>query len=229
MRPAAADKIPSLKILWRQSWRIIPTLYPNRRFLDRIGETKDAPVLLALEQKTNNRVRQEKNIVRYLRPQDHFPRRSSRFLTSPFSYLSDSRFGDGTYGVYYAARECETAIAETRYHREVFMRATHERPQLLRMLALVSRIEGKFHDLRHLRRRYPNAYDPNTYAASQKLAQPLWTDGSQGILYESVRRSGGECAAVFSPQTISHLRQERCLEYEWDGQRIATVSVVQAL
>ena len=47
--------------------------------------------------------------------------------------------------------------------------------------------------------------------------------GSNGIAYDSLRRAGGECAAVFRPPLLSNARQERHLCYVWDGRQIATV------
>ena len=37
-----------------------------------------------------------------------------------------SRFSDGTFGVYFAAAELETAIAETVHHFEIFARDSND-------------------------------------------------------------------------------------------------------
>ena len=58
---------------------------------------------------------------------------------------------------------------------------------------------------------------------AQQTARDLRDAGSDGIVYQSVRRDGGECAAVFRPRLLSNCRQERHLCYVWDGARIATV------
>jgi hypothetical protein len=47
--------------------------------------------------------------------------------------------------------------------------------------------------------------------------------GSDGIVHQSVRHAGGECAAVFKPRLLSNCRQERHLCYVWDGQAISTI------
>ena len=51
-------------------------------------------------------------------------------IMAPFTHLdpSGSRFADGTFGAFYAAASLATSVAETCFHREVFLRATREAP-----------------------------------------------------------------------------------------------------
>ena len=65
-------------------------------------------------------------------------------------------------------------------------------------------LDGDLHDLRGRRAAFPLVYRHDDYAASQYLAKTLREDGSNGIAYDSVRRNGGECAAVFRPPLLSH-------------------------
>lgn len=67
-----------------------------------------------------------------------------------FTHLNPngSRFSDGSYGVYYAAREQETAIYETVYHAERFLRDSREAPIEQDMRVYIAPIEGDLHDLR---------------------------------------------------------------------------------
>lgn len=219
--------IPRHPLHWKRSWRIIPTLYPHKRLFDRIAPREDHDALAALEQRTNMRARQDNGDVNVLRPGDRFPPKASRYLVAPYAHRGMGRFTDGTFGAYYAANDLATAIAETRYHRVRFLSATREGPQLLRMLTLVADIRGHFHDIRKLRPQLPAVYASGDYAASQRLARALWKEHSAGIAYQSVRRAAGQCLAVYSPQCIRHLRQDRVLEYQWDGRDIAVVSAVK--
>ena len=54
----------------------------------------------------------------------------------------------------------------------------------------------------------------------QALAASLRGGGSNGIVYPSVRRKGGECAALFYPDLASNAIQARHLDYHWDGKRV---------
>jgi hypothetical protein len=61
------------------------------------------------------------------------------------------------------------------------------------------------------------------YSASQALGRALRAERAWGIAYESVRREGGECAAVFRPRALSPCKIAEHLEYLWDGERTAEV------
>jgi hypothetical protein len=130
-----------------------------------------------------------------------------------------SRFSDGSYGVYYAARFLETAIAETAYHFGRFLLATAEpRGTEIQLRVLISsRVDSPFHDVR---RGYPALHEPDDYAASQALAKTLRAEGSNGLVYASVRHSGKPCLAVFRPKAITKPRQGAHLSYHFDGRRI---------
>ena len=66
-------------------------------------------------------------------------------------------------------------------------------------------------------------YDPDSYAASQEFGRQLKVEGSNGIVFNSVRDPGGTSVAVFRPRLLSDCRQERHLTYQWDGERISSI------
>jgi hypothetical protein len=103
-----------------------------------------------------------------------------------------SRFTDGTFGVFHAANDLETAIAETRYHRERFMLATAQAHMELDMRVYVVDLAGDLHDLRGQKTAYPLVYHNDNYAAAQHLAKSLRKDGSNGVAYDSVRRADND-------------------------------------
>lgn len=130
---------------------------------------------------------------------------------------------DGTYGAYYAARDRETAIAETQYHRERFMSATKEPAMDLDMRVLQADLEGDLHDIRRMKDTLSSIYAPNSYTDSQSFGRDLVSAGSAGIVFDSVRHAGGECVAVFRPRLLSNCREVESLCYVWDGEKIAWV------
>ena len=103
------------------------------------------------------------------------------------------------------------------------MRATRQPRMELDMRVYPVDLEGELHDLRGQRVTQALIHHLDSYAAGQHLGQTLRKAGSNGIAYDSVRRVGGECAAVFRPPLLSNVRQERHLCYVWDGRQIATV------
>ncbi len=141
-----------------------------------------------------------------------------------FTHLNPegSRFSDGTYGVYYACRSLNTAVAESRYHREQFLMRTKEEPIELDMRTYLADLEGDLHEIRG-RKDLGAVYDPNNYSASQVLGLELKAVNSYGIAYDSVRDPGGECSGVLRPPVLSPCIQGPHFGYIWDGSRITTV------
>ena len=216
---------PVARIAWKPSWRILPSRFPTIAVFERVTERQDLEAVLELEALTNPRLRDEAGDVRLVPTKDRVSGPGASVVMGAFTHLnpSGSRFSDGTYGVFYAANSLATAIAETRHHRERFMRATDQPRMELDMRAYRVDLEGDLHDLRGQMAAQPLVYDPDNYAAGQQLGRALHQDGSDGIAYDSVRWTGGECAAVFRPRLLSNVRKERHLCYVWDGVQIAAV------
>ena len=181
--------------------------------------------IFELDALTNPRLRNEVGNIQLVPPEDRISGPGTSVIMTAFTHLNPngSRFSDGTYGVFYAANNLDTAVAETRHHRERFMRATAQQRMELDMRVYLIDLEGELHDLRGQRSAQPLIYHLDNYAAGQRLGRALRETGSDGIAYDSVRGVGGECAAVFRPPLLSNVRQERHLCYLWDGREIAAV------
>ena len=67
------------------------------------------------------------------------------------------------------------------------------------------------------------APDPNRYIHAQSMARDLRNAGSNGIVYDSVRFSEGECVAIFRPRLLSPVRQGSHYCYVWNGQEITHI------
>jgi RES domain len=61
---------------------------------------------------------------------------------------------------------------------------------------------------------------PQSYAEAQAYARNLRESGSNGVVYPSVRRTGGECVGAFKPRAVGVPQQERHLKYRWNGNRV---------
>ena len=216
---------PVRRVSWKHCWRVIPTRYPSENLLDRVVDPKDAAAIEKLDALTSTRVRLERGELNYLPEKELRKDPGSQYVMASFSYsmFNKSRFSDGAYGVYYAANTLITAVDETRFHREEFMKATAEGPMMLPMRVLDSALNGHLHDIRGSKQKYPGVYSTATYSHSQELGRTLWNQDSQGIVFDSVRHAKGECVAVFKPSLLTHCRQERTLLYEWNGRKIIKI------
>lgn len=210
---------------WTPAWRIIPGRFQPIQLFERVTEPQDLEAIFELDALTNPTRRNEVGNLHLVPPIDRISGPGTKIIMAAFTHLNPngSRFSDGIYGVFYAAKDLDTAIAETRYHRERFMRATAQPRMEFDMRVYLVNLEGELHDLRGQSTTQPLIYDTDNYAPAQRLGSSLRETGSNGIAYDSVRRIGGECAAVFRPPILSNVRQERYLCYVWDGNRIALV------
>lgn len=218
-------QIPIVTIEWRPCYRIVPSRFPPVGLFDAVADPDDLEAVFQVEAMTNDRLRDEVGEISLVLPEDRVSGPGTTPIMAAFTHLNieGDRFTDGGYGVFYASKEIETAVAETRHHRIRFLRATDEPAQELDMRVYAVDLKADLHDIREMRESHPAWYHPTNYALSQELARGLREDGSDGIVYASVRREGGECVAAFRPRLLSNCRQERHLCYVWDGQSIAKI------
>ena len=216
--------IPTTPLTWRAAKRIISTRFPSVGILDRLVDPSELDTLLALDARTNPRLREELGAIAAIPPSQRAVGPGATVIMAPFAHPNPdgSRFCDATFGAFYAAHRLPTAIAEVRYHRERFMRASHEAAQTLELMLYEAVIRGDFHDIRQSENR--GWYSPTSYARSQPLGIRLHAAGSEGIVYRSVRDSSGECVAVFKPSRITRCRPVKPLFAHWSGTRITTIT-----
>jgi hypothetical protein len=217
-------EIPVRRVRWLRAARIIPSRYPTVDLFERVAGREDFAALQAVESLTNPRLRNERDGLLIPAEESVFGPGSS-YIMAPFTHLNPAggRFSDATFGAFYAARDRATALAESKHHREAFLTRTKEPALELEMRVLEARLEARMHDLRGMRATLPDIYDESDYRASQRLARDLRASGSPGIVYDSVRREPGQCAAVLRPKALSDCRQAEHLIFKWDGAKVAEV------
>ena len=212
-------------------YRIVASRMPTVHLFERVAAAADWEALYALESLTNPRIRNEEGELSLVPLADRAFGANASVVMAPFTHLSPqgTRFTNGRFGAYYAAESVDTAIAETRFHRENFMRATNEAPTELEMRCYLADVACDLHDLRGRRIELPDIYDPMSYTSSQKLGADLHAAGANGIAFDSVRRAGGQCVAVFKPRLVQNVRQGVHLRYAWDGAAISQVYEIRAM
>lgn len=217
--------IPTAEIEWCPCFRIIPSRFPPVGLFDAVADPGDLEAVFQIEAITNDRLREEAGDLALVPPEDRTAGPGTTPIMAAFTHLNPEgdRFTDGSYGVFYASLTIETAIAETSYHRVRFLRATDEPAQELDMRVYSVDLNAELHDIRGMRESHPAFYHPTSYAMSQELAGRLRAEGSDGIVYQSVRDEGGECVGVFRPRLLTNCRQERHLCYVWDGTAIRMI------
>ena len=212
----------------RKTYRIIAHRPYDRPIADRLPSVMHRGALEQLEALTNPRLRQERDARKKIRSEDVGDPPNELVLAS-FVYSGASRFTDGSFGVYYAALERATAIAESRYHTERFLTSAGMPPTEVFKRVLGATIDGVYEDVRDRPASDP-LYDPDParYAQSQAFALGVYArDESDGIVYRSVRAEDGTCVAAFRPRRISHCTMDETLLFAFDGERIDAILRVE--
>ena len=214
--------ITPIDLAWGNQYRIVPSKYPPVNFFEDLVDPALMDEVFYIEALTNDRLRQEVGDISLVADGERVSGPGSTLVMAAFTHVGHtSRFSGGDFGVYYAAKTLATAIAETRYHRALFLRATREDPGEIDMRVYIGEVLQKLHDVRG--RPFDDLHDPDDWQPSQACGAMLREDGSWGLVYRSVRDRGGECLAAFKPRTISIPRQGPHLVYHWNGQSIAAV------
>jgi hypothetical protein len=216
--------VPICHVDWPQAWRVIASRYPPINLFERLtADTAVWDALMALEQLTNPRVRDEVGDIALVPPDERLSGPGASYVMAAFTHVNPkgSRFSDGSFGVYYAAAARETAIAETVFHFEAFARDSADPPRSEDFRVLVGIIAAAFEDVAALPQgQRADVLDPKSYAASQVYAKQTRAAGANGVAYPSVRHEGGQCIGAFRPRAVGIPHQERHLQYRWNGERV---------
>ena len=219
--------IPVSRVEWKGAVRIVRSVFPPVDLFEDIADPADWPLLISAEQKTNPRIMETIGNLDLVPAERRVGGNGASYLMAPFTHVSldrPSRFSDGSYGVLYVGRTYETALFETIHHHARFMARTGEAPGWTSQFReIVLDIEAGLHDLRDKPYAGNPVLDPDSYEASQRLGQRLRAEGSDGVVYPSIRHAKGECAALFYPDCASGPVQGRHLDYHWDGERVDLV------
>jgi RES domain len=212
------------RVEWRDAVRIVRSRFPPIDLFEDIADPADWPLLLSAEQKTNPRLMESIGNLDLVPPGRRVGGPGASWLMAPFVHVSvdrPSRFSRGRFGVLYAGREYETALLETAHHHARFMARTKEPAGWTSQFReIVLDIDGHLHNLCGNKPSYAGALDPDDYGEAQAVGERLRSGASEGVVYPSVRRSGGECVGLFHPDLASNPRQGRHLDYHWDGTRV---------
>jgi RES domain-containing protein len=126
-----------------------------------------------------------------------------------------SRFNAPDRGAWYAAFELDTAQAEVAYHKWRELLEVNWLEEEVTYDEYLADFSAEFHDIRG--GGFLICLDPESYVASQELAEQLLEAGSLGVVYPSVRKPDGTCLACFRPALVTNVRQGRAYLFRWDG------------
>jgi len=206
--------------------RIVPSRYPAAGILDTVSSPEDLPLIFELESWTNDRISTELGILYRIPPNEWMvgkPMASVIMAAFCHPRLGGGRFNGPDRGAWYAGTSLDTAHAEAVYHRTAELAEIGVLETRLQMRLYLADFDAAFLDVRPDIRGNLPLHDPVSYTASQAFARQLMDFGSNGVVYRSVRRPGGECIACFRPRLVSNVRTDAHFEYRWEGHATPTI------
>ena len=216
---------PKRRPRWQHQYRIIPTAVPLLDLFERTDlNERQKRALWALQARVNPRVLQEAGQLHWVRNNDMLTGQHASIVMGAFTHTrTPTRFSAGLFGIYYAAQKRETAIHETVCHKQRYAAERGVRAQDFHMRVWVGEILKPCYDVRG--HAYDELHAPDDYSASQAFTR--WLLGAEpeayGIVYRSVRHTGGTCMAALRPTAVSRPVQGAHLVYRWDGNCITHV------
>lgn len=187
----------------------------------------DLAALFALESVTNDRLSAERHLLPGIGVDELvFGVPGSSVVNAAFCHAHPlgSRFNGPDRGAWYAATQVTTAQAEVAFHKSVQLAEIDRFDDSVTYDDYLADFSATFHDLRGARG-FTACLDPDSYVASQALAERLLAADSLGVVYPSVRREGGTCIACFRPALVANVRRARTYRFTWRGSPDPTITV----
>lgn len=218
------NAIPQAAFFNQTAYRLIPSKYPPRSLFDDVANHEEFEILFAIQELTNPRIRNEVgNLNRVPAQERPYGIRGCNYALGPFVHLNPagSRFSNGDFGVYYAAEDVQTAIAETRHHQQIYFSGiVGLKFDRLTMRCLKTQFSANLRDIRGDAFKDSDWYNKDNYSSAQQLGANVKINNDAGIVYCSVRIDNKTCYALFSPNVIKDVIQTSHYEYIWDGEKI---------
>jgi hypothetical protein len=210
--------IPLSPVDQRDTHRLIPAQFADggASVLARLAADQTTlNGIFELDNATNDRLLAESGLLPGIDARELvFGIPSYRIINAVFCHSAPagSRFNSPDRGAWYAGFELKTSQTEIAYHMQLWLRETAwNEEESADYLDYLADFRAEFHDLRINDLRgvssHADVLSPISYAASQALAAELLQLGSSGIVYPSVRESGGTCIACFRPVLVTNVRK----------------------
>lgn len=216
------DSPPVTLVRQFDTHRLVPSRYlrGGDSVLTALAENEeDLQAVFALDMVTNDRLAAERQLLPGIGLEElvfgvpHAPVINATFC---HAHPLGGRFNGPDRGAWYAGFEVETSHAEVAFHKSVQLAEVGMFEDSVTYDDFMSDFSASFHDLRRTRG-FRTCLDPSSYVDSQLLAEELLDADSLGIVYPSVRHSGGTCLACFRPALVTNVRRAATWRFTWTG------------
>jgi RES domain-containing protein len=210
--------------------RLIPYRYSDRGkpVLSRLAEDDDELLsdLTELEGATNDRLLGESGKLPGISAIELVSGfRLAHIVNAAFTHAHPlgARFNTGERGAWYASFDIETAQAEVAFHRsEELKEIRWTAEEISPYIDYVADFRYEFHDIRE-DHDLASCLDPKSYRAFQTIGAQLLSIGSAGIVYPSVRHTGGTCIVCFRPPLVLNVQEGPMVTLTFIDAKVAAV------
>jgi hypothetical protein len=153
------------------------------------------------------------------------------FINASFAYAKPrdlNRFNGPSRGAWYAALHVDTSLREVIFHMKEALEAAGDFNATVDYCEMFASFAGEFLDLRGTDPASPYLHpDKNIgYPAGNALANAVRAGGFNGIVYPSVRHSGGTCLVALWPHAVQSVAQGSVYRIIWKGAPEPTVTKI---
>jgi hypothetical protein len=222
--------LPGVTLVRRQdTHRLVPSRHGDS-VLAEVAAPGDLDAIFALDAATNDRLHAHAQRLPGIGLDELvFGVPHAQVINAAFCHAHPlgARFSGPDCGAWYAAFDLDTSKAEVAFHKAVQLAEVRRSEDSVTYDDYLADFSASFHDIRR-----PGVFrgclDPESYVASQALAETLLETGSLGIVYPSVRHAGGTCLACFRPALVGNVRRGRTWRFTWRGTPEAVVKAERA-
>ncbi|MBB57468.1 MAG: hypothetical protein CMM42_09600 [Rhodospirillaceae bacterium] len=201
---------------------MIPSKYSENgdSVLVRIADDDDhLQSIFDLDHATNDRLLAENDLLPGIGVDELvFSVPSYRIINAAFTHAHPlgSRFNGPDRGAWYAGFALETSQAEVAWHKSLELAEIDWLNESVTYDDYLADFGGEYHDIRG-DDNFSDCLSADSYVASQGLADRLLAEDSPGVIYPSVRHSGGDCLACFRPALVGNVRKHARYRFTWTG------------
>ncbi len=232
----ALDTIPITEFQQPETVRLISTAFIDEPAMAPLADDPgELGFLEDLEGRTSTRRGGEIILPPGVHPDELLTERHGygwSYVNAAFCYTraTGNRFNGPDRGAWYATwgeGAVVTAHAEVGWHLSRELEAVGVFDNATSYRELLASFATQLHDLTGFNDDDVLGPDPaEAYPAGQALASSLRADGCNGLLYPSVRRSGGNCLAAFRPNLVQNIRQGNTWLFQWMGSIEPTIRLI---
>lgn len=215
--------MPIVTVAFPTTVRLVTTARLRESVLAALADDEDELALLAeIEGATSTRqLAQDRGISGLAANELVYDVPHAHFINAAFAYArpqQPNRFNGANRGAWYAALSVETCLVEVRFHLTRFLADTGVYEAVVDYTEMYCSLAGAYLDLRQAPEHAALGPDAATaYPIGNLLAEAARAEGLNGVIYPSVRHSGGTCFAALRPAAVQSVRQGAIYRLTWQG------------